>query len=104
MLVSVTERTHEIGLRIAVGARRSDILRQFLVESVIVTILGGMIGVLTGYFLAYLLSVLMGFPLLISARSAIIGVTVSFVVGLCSGIYPAWQASKLDPIEAMRNE
>lgn len=104
MLVSVTERTREIGLRIAVGARQADILRQFLIESVMVTIVGGIIGVMTGYALAYLLSIVMGFPLLISARSAVIGVTVSFIVGLCSGLYPAWQASKLDPIEAMRNE
>lgn len=104
MLVSVTERTKEIGLRKAVGARKSDILRQFLIESVTVTIVGGGIGVITGYGLAYLLSIVMGFPLLISVQSAVLGVTVSFIVGLVSGLYPAWQASKLDPIEAMRNE
>lgn len=104
MLVSVIERTREIGLRKAVGARQADIMRQFLIESVTVTIIGGVIGVLTGYGLAYLLSIVMGFPLLISARSAILGVTVSFIVGLFSGLYPAWQASQLDPIEAMRNE
>jgi putative ABC transport system permease protein len=104
MLVSVTERTREIGLRKAVGARQGDILRQFLIESVTVTVIGGGIGVATGYGLAYLLSIAMGFPLLISAQSAVLGVTVSFVVGLFSGLYPAWQAAKLDPIEAMRNE
>jgi len=104
MLVSVTERTKEIGLRKAVGARQADILRQFLIESVMVTIIGGMIGVLTGYGLAYVLSLAMGFPLLFSIQSALLGVTVSFIVGLVSGIYPAWQASKLDPIDAMRNE
>ena len=104
MLVSVTERTREIGLRKAVGARRADILRQFLIEAVLVTIVGGMIGVLAGYALAFVLSTAMGFPLLISARSAVLGVTVSFIVGLISGLYPAWQAARLDPIEAMRNE
>ncbi|MEZ5425732.1 MAG: ABC transporter permease [Pyrinomonadaceae bacterium] len=104
MLVSVTERTKEIGLRKAVGARRNDILQQFLIESVTVTIFGGAIGVLTGYGLAYLLATLMGFPLIINFQSAILGVTVSFVVGLISGIYPAFRASKLNPIEAMRNE
>lgn len=104
MLVSVTERTKEIGLRKAVGARQSDILLQFLIESVTVTMAGGAIGVFTGYGLAYLLSVVLGFPLLISAASAAMGVTVSFVVGIVSGSYPAWRASKLSPIDAMRNE
>lgn len=104
MLVSVTERTKEIGLRKAVGARRADILRQFLIESVTVTIIGGAIGVFTGYGLAYLLAFVMGFPLIINIQSAFLGVTVSFVVGLISGIYPAYRASKLSPIDAMRNE
>ncbi|HUF03890.1 MAG TPA: ABC transporter permease [Aridibacter sp.] len=104
MLVSVTERTKEIGLRKAVGARRSDILLQFMIESVTVTMVGGAIGVLTGYGLAYLLSVVLDFPLLISASSALLGVTVSFVVGMISGSYPAWSASRLSPIDAMRNE
>ncbi len=104
MLVSVTERTKEIGLRKAVGARRVDILQQFMIESVLVTIVGGAIGVFTGYGLAYALSFLMGFPLIISVYSAVLGVGVSFIVGLISGIYPAFRASDLDPIEAMRNE
>ena len=104
MLVSVTERTKEIGLRKAVGAKQSDILSQFLIESVTVTMAGGAIGVFTGYGLAYLLSIVLGFPLLISASSAALGVTVSFVVGMVSGSYPAWRASKLSPIDAMRNE
>jgi putative ABC transport system permease protein len=104
MLVSVTERTKEIGLRKAVGAKQSDILLQFLIESVTVTMVGGAIGVFTGYGLAYLLSVVLGFPLLISFSSAVLGVTVSFVVGIISGSYPAWRASKLSPIDAMRNE
>jgi len=104
MLVSVTERTKEIGLRKAVGARRSDVLMQFMIESVTVTMVGGAIGVVTGYGLAYVLSVVLGFPLLVSAMSAAMGVGVSFVVGMASGSYPAWRASRLSPIDAMRNE
>jgi putative ABC transport system permease protein len=104
MLVSVTERTKEIGLRKAVGARRRDVLMQFLIESVTVTMVGGAIGVFTGYGLAYLLSVALGFPLLISPESAALGVSVSFIVGMISGSYPAWRASRLSPIDAMRNE
>ncbi len=104
MLVSVTERTKEIGLRKAVGARQADILRQFLIEAVTVTAVGGAIGVLTGFGLAYLISMLMGFPLLLSINSAILGVGVSSLVGIISGLWPAWRASRLHPIEALRAE
>lgn len=104
MLVSVTERTKEIGIRKAVGARRVDILRQFLIEAVTVTALGGAMGVVTGFGLAYLLSFLMGFPLLLSISSAVLGVGVSSVVGIISGLWPAWRAARLDPIEALRAE
>jgi putative ABC transport system permease protein len=104
MLVSVTERTKEIGIRKAVGARRVDILRQFLIEAVTVTAIGGAIGVVAGFALAYLLSFLMGFPLLLNVNSAVLGVGVSSVVGIVSGLWPAWRAAKLDPIEALRKE
>ncbi len=104
MLVSVTERTKEIGIRKAVGAKKSDILQQFLIEAVTVTAIGGAVGVLTGFGLAYLLSFIMGFPLLLSINSAIMGVTVSSVVGIISGLWPAWRAARLDPIEALRAE
>jgi len=104
MLVSVTERTKEIGLRKAVGARRRDILQQFLIEAVTVTAVGGAIGAIVGYRLAYLLSFALGFPVSIRVQSAIMGVGVSLVVGIISGMYPAMRASKLDPTEAMRNE
>jgi putative ABC transport system permease protein len=104
MLVSVTERTKEIGIRKAIGARQADILQQFLIEAVTVAAIGGAIGVLTGFGLAYVLSMLMGFPLLISITSAALGVGVSSCVGIISGLWPAWRAARLDPIEALRAE
>jgi putative ABC transport system permease protein len=104
MLVSVTERTKEIGIRKAIGARRKDILTQFLIEAVVVTAVGGAIGVITGFGLALGISALIGFPLLISITSAVLGVTISSVVGIISGLWPAWRAAKLDPIEALRSE
>jgi putative ABC transport system permease protein len=104
MLVSVTERTKEIGIRKAIGARQKDILTQFLIEAVTVTAVGGAIGVLTGFGLAYLISALIGFPLLINVASAMLGVGVSSVVGIISGLWPAWRAARLDPIEALRAE
>jgi putative ABC transport system permease protein len=104
MLVSVTERTKEIGIRKAIGARRKDILTQFLIEAVMVTAIGGAIGVLTGFGLAYLIAALIGFPLLVSVASAVMGVGVSSIVGIISGLWPAWRAASLDPIEALRAE
>ncbi|HXT64910.1 MAG TPA: ABC transporter permease [Pyrinomonadaceae bacterium] len=104
MLVSVTERTKEIGIRKAVGARQTDIRTQFLVEAVMVTAVGGAIGVLTGFGTAWLIALLIGFPLLVSIWSAILGVGVSSVVGVISGLWPAWRAARLDPIEALRAE
>lgn len=104
MLVSVTERTKEIGLRKACGARRRDILRQFLVEAVVIASTGGLIGVFAGFTLANLISFLIGFPYLFNIWSILLGVGVSSLVGIVSGIYPAWQAAALVPVEAMRKE
>lgn len=104
MLVSVTERTKEIGIRKAVGARRKDIMTQFLIEAVTVTAIGGLLGVLTGFGAAWLIALIIGFPLLISIWSAVLGVSVSSIVGVISGLWPAWRAARLDPIEALRAE
>jgi putative ABC transport system permease protein len=104
MLVSVTERTKEIGIRKAIGARQKDILTQFLIEAVSVTAIGGAIGVLVGFGLAYVISALIGFPLLFNVTSAILGVGMSSIVGILSGLWPAWRAARLDPIEALRAE
>jgi putative ABC transport system permease protein len=104
MLVSVTERTTEIGLRKAVGATQRDILSQFLIEALTVTAIGGVIGVFTGFGLAFLISLAIGFPMQMSVNAAILGVAVSSIVGIISGLYPAWRAAKLAPIEALRKE
>lgn len=102
MLVSVTERTREIGLRMAVGARPRDILRQFLVESVLLCLLGGAVGIVAGWISSYIVSQVMDWPFAPSLPAAIAAVGVSVAVGVAFGYYPAWKASRLDPIEALR--
>jgi len=104
MLVSVTERTREIGLRKAIGARESDIMLQFLIESVTMTFSGGIAGVLFGSGIAFLLSLLLGWTIKVSLFSILLATSFSIIVGLIFGLWPARQASKLDPIEALRYE
>lgn len=104
MLVSVTERTREIGIRMAVGARGRDVLRQFLTEAVVLSILGGVLGIATGYWLAPLLTRFAGFPTLISDGSVMLAFTVSALIGVIFGFFPALKAAKLDPIDALRYE
>ncbi len=104
MLVSVTERTREIGLRMAVGARGRDILRQFLVESIVLSMLGGTFGILLGRGSSLLLRAIFNWPTELSVGAIIAAVTVSVTVGVVFGYYPAWKASRLDPIEALRYE
>jgi ABC-type antimicrobial peptide transport system permease subunit len=104
MLVSVTERTREIGLRMAVGARPQDILRQFLVEAVVLCLLGGFMGIALGRGAAVLVRVFLHWPTEISLPAIVAAITVSGGVGVIFGYYPAWKASRLDPIEALRYE
>ena len=104
MLVSVTERTREIGIRLAIGAHRRDILRQFLIEAVMLSALGGMIGVATGAGSARLLTLVAEWPTLISPDAVLIAFVFSALVGVFFGFYPARKASRLDPIEALRYE
>lgn len=104
MLVSVTERTREIGIRKAIGARRSDILWQFLIESVILSISGGIIGIITGTIIAKVVSSSLGWVTVISFWSIFLAFTFSVLVGVFFGIYPAMKASKLHPIVALRHE
>jgi ABC-type antimicrobial peptide transport system permease subunit len=104
MLVSVTERTREIGLRMAVGARGSDILRQFLIEATVMCLLGGILGIVLGRGSSILLRVFGHLPTQISIPAIVISVAVSAAVGVVFGYYPAWKASRLDPIEALRYE
>jgi putative ABC transport system permease protein len=104
MLAVVTERTHEIGIRKSVGARRRDILRQFLVESAMLASSGGFIGVLIAYIVAVLIRTLTPVPMSVPLSAVVIGVLLSASVGLFFGIYPAQRAARLDPIEALRVE
>jgi putative ABC transport system permease protein len=104
MLVSVTERTREIGLRLSVGARGRDVLLQFLNESMILCLLGGIGGILLGAVATEAIASYAGWPTLFSVEAMIAAVSVSAAVGLFFGFYPAWKASRLDPIEALRHE
>jgi ABC-type antimicrobial peptide transport system permease subunit len=104
MLVSVTERTREIGLRMAVGARARDILRQFLVEAVVLCLLGGAMGIIVGRGSSLLVRLVLHWPTEPSIPAVIAAVLVSATVGVVFGYYPAWKASRLDPIEALRYE
>ncbi len=104
MLVSVTERTREIGIRMAVGARAADILIQFLIEAVTLSAIGGGIGIAGGMGCSYLLSSLESMPLVVPFTWIMISVVSSALIGVVSGFYPAWKASQLDPIEALRYE
>ncbi len=104
MLVSVTERTREIGIRLAVGARGRDVLRQFLTEAVLLSVMGGILGIATGFWLAPLLTKFFEFPTLISNTSVILAFTVSAVIGVVFGFFPALKAANLDPIDALRYE
>jgi putative ABC transport system permease protein len=104
MLVSVVERTREIGIRKALGARERDIWGQFLIEAILLTFTGGIIGVIIGWVVSYIVSSMGLVTTLVSADIVILAVSVSVGIGLFFGFYPAWNASRLNPIEALRAE
>ena len=106
MLVSVTERTREIGVRMAVGAQRLDILGQFLIEAGVISLLGGAFGVLTGYVISDLIqnAVQKIFKTYTPPSAVIWALTMAMITGVLSGLYPAYKASRLDPVEALRYE
>ncbi len=104
MLVSVTQRTSEIGVRLAVGASATDILRQFLAESVLQCLLGGLLGIGLGFLCAELLDRFTSFPAAVQGRVALLGIVLASSIGLFFGIYPATRAARLDPVEALRSE
>jgi putative ABC transport system permease protein len=104
MLMVVTERTREIGLRKALGARRSDIMSQMLTESVILSIFGGVVGTLLGTVIALAITALTPVPAAVEVWSVVLGIGITALVGLFFGLYPAMRAARLDPIEALRRE
>ena len=104
MLVSVAQRTQEIGLRRAMGATKSDILRQFLAESLVQCLIGGAVGIAIGFACALALRTLTSFPASVKTWVAIMGVVISSAIGLFFGIYPARKAANLDPVTALRTE
>jgi ABC-type antimicrobial peptide transport system permease subunit len=104
LLVSVTERTREIGLRMAIGARRVDVLLQFLAEAIIISVAGGLVGIIVGVATSRVVSAVAGWPTQISVIAIAGGFAFSAAVGVFFGYYPARKASRLDPIEALRYE
>ena len=102
MLVSVTERTREIGIRMAIGATEGDVQQQFLIEAVVLSIVGGVIGILSGMGASYLITQTLGWPVLVSPTAILAAVLFSMAVGVFFGFYPARKAARLDPIDALR--
>jgi putative ABC transport system permease protein len=104
MLVSVTERTREIGVRKALGARQRDVLLQFLIESGTMALIGGLIGVLLGVVFAKVITLAIGFPTSVQLWSVVLGLVMATATGIFFGVYPASKAAKLDPVVALRAE
>jgi putative ABC transport system permease protein len=104
MYVSVAERTREIGLRMAIGARGIDILSQFLIEAVLISVTGGAVGIILGEILSFVMAKLLSWPPAINTMSILVSSTFCMLIGIFFGYYPALKASRLDPIEALRYE
>jgi len=104
MLASVTERTKEIGIRRAIGAKRRQIISQFLIETVVLSTLGGMIGIGLGLLIPWLITIFAGMPTVVTLKSVILSVGISISVGIIFGLYPAVRAANVDPIVALRHE
>ena len=104
LLVSVAERTREIGIRLAIGARANQVLMQFLVEAIVLCVIGGLIGMALGFSIAGAASLLLGVPFTFNATIALIAVAFSAIIGVVFGFFPARSAARLDPIEALRHE
>ena len=104
MLASVTERTREIGIRRAIGARRIQIVGQFLVETVVLSMTGGLVGICLGFFIPWLITLIAGMPTVITTLSVILSLAISMAIGIIFGLYPAVRAARLDPIQALRHE
>jgi putative ABC transport system permease protein len=104
MLVTVTERTQEIGMRQAVGARRRDVLSQFLIEAVFLCLIGGFVGVALGAAIAAVVCTLLQWAFVFSLAAVVLGLAIATAIGVLFGLYPAWKASRLTPVEALRVE
>ncbi|MFH1419815.1 MAG: ABC transporter permease [Planctomycetota bacterium] len=104
MLASVTERTREIGIRRAIGAKRKQIIVQFLIETMVLSTIGGMIGITIGLFIPWLVTYFAGMPTVVTPHSVVLSVGISMTIGLIFGLYPAKRAADMDPIEALRHE
>jgi len=104
MLVSVTERTREIGIRMAIGATEGDVQQQFLIEAVVLSLVGGAVGIMSGVGASYLITQTLGWPVLVSPTAIVAAVVFSMAVGIFFGFYPARKAARMDPIEALRYE
>jgi putative ABC transport system permease protein len=104
MLASILERTREIGVRRAVGARRFDIIRQFVIEAAMISFVGGSLGIIFGFVMSRMIAWLAGWSTIVTVTSIMLAFVVSITVGLVFGIYPALKAAHLDPVEAIRYE
>jgi len=103
MTLSVNERTKEIGLRLALGARRRDIFRQFLAESLFITVIGGLLGIILGFAAVFILLPALNYPLIVPAKPVLVSSLLTMIIGMIAGVYPAWRASRIDPAVLLKS-